>query len=183
MNHHANMKISHRCVDGVDMDLEFFTFEANALTVKDYDAAWVADMIYSGNAIKMSDYSYNLKEESIAKYPASPRGSSKLLHVDGHGRLSYYKNFSESIGSLLKGSHVVFNDSRVLDARLFVDSPSSDGQPIELMLLDLGQVDTTGTSCNEVVLRAMIRSDQVKQGDFFKETSGGVAIEVKSVEG
>jgi methylenetetrahydrofolate dehydrogenase (NADP+) / methenyltetrahydrofolate cyclohydrolase len=180
MDHHANMTFSHRCVDGVDVTLEFFTFEASALTEKDCDAAKVADMVYCGNAVKMSDFTYDLKEESIAKYPATPRGSSKLLRVDGNGNVSYYSNFAESFGSLVKGAHVVFNESRVLEARLFVDTPS--GKRAELMLLDLGEICAT-ESCNETTLRAMIRVHDLSKGDVFKESSGGVDIEVTSVEG
>mmetsp|Transcript_17770 Transcript_17770/g.27446 ORF Transcript_17770/g.27446 Transcript_17770/m.27446 type:complete len:745 (+) Transcript_17770:590-2824(+) len=39
MDHHANMSFKHHCVDGVDVSLELFTFEANKLTEKDYEAA------------------------------------------------------------------------------------------------------------------------------------------------
>jgi methylenetetrahydrofolate dehydrogenase (NADP+) / methenyltetrahydrofolate cyclohydrolase len=179
MDHHANMTLSHRCVNGVDVELEYYTFEADALTEKDYDAAKVADLIYKGNSIRMSDFTYNLKPESIAKYPASPRGSSKLLRVDENGRVTNYKNFSDSIVTLLSGKHVVFNESRVLDARLFVEGPNRT--QMELMLLDLGEVDL-GESCHESRIRAMIRSDVVKKGDIFKDAVGGAEIEVIAVE-
>lgn len=180
MDHHANMTFSHRCVDGVDVELNYFTFDAMELTEKDYDAAKVADMVYTGNVVRMSDFTYHLKEESIAKYPANPRGHSKLLRVDSNGRVSYFNNFSESFGSLVEGAHVVFNDSRVLHSRLFVDGPF--GKPVELMILDLGEVDV-GESCNETALRAMIRVDNLSKGDIFKEALGGVDIEVIRVEG
>ena len=131
MDHHANMSIVHKCVNGVDMQLTLFSFEANELTQKDYAAANAIDFIHHGNPIQMSDYSYNLKPGSIAVHPAEPRGSSKLLRVDGNGKVSYYNHFGK-IPDLLDGCHVVFNNSRVLDARLSVKL--TNGTEVELMV-------------------------------------------------
>jgi len=39
MDHHANMSFTHECVNGVNVNLEFFTYEANKVTEKDYRAA------------------------------------------------------------------------------------------------------------------------------------------------
>lgn len=180
MDHHANIKCSHRCVDGVDVELSYFTYEANKLTEKDFGAAKVADMIYDDKPIRMSDYTYQLDPNSIAKYPASPRGSSRLLYCDENGRVAYFPNFTDSIVELLEGKHVVFNESRVLDARLYVES--SKDTEVELMILDLGTVDLAGT-CSSTNLDAMIRLEGVKAGDVFKETAGGVEIEVVDVIG
>ena len=95
MDHHANMKFSHKCVGSVDFKMEYFTFETNELTEKDYDAAKAIDLLLlTKDKIQMSKYSYNLNEKSIALYPASPRGSSKLLKVDGTGKVEQYNNFS-----------------------------------------------------------------------------------------
>ena len=116
--------------------------------------------------IRMSDYSYNLKESSIARYPASPRGSSKLLRVNGLGEVTYYDNFSNVFASLAKDSHLIFNDSRVLDARLYCLDSSQ--KRIELMILDLGNVDMDAP-CNTITLRAMMRTHCLKEGDVFTE--------------
>lgn len=180
MDHHANMAITHHCVHGVDVDLEFFTYEANALTEKDFDAARAVDLIHTGNRVTMSDYSYKLLDYSIAKHPASPRGSSKLLRVDGNGIASYFDHFAENIPSLMKGCHVVFNESRVLDARLYIND--KDKNQVELMILDLGDVDLQ-TSCSQVTLRAMIRSSTVKEDDLFTLVDGHVQVKVLKVEG
>ena len=132
MDHHANINIVHKCVNGVDMELTFFSFEANELTSKDYAAAKAIDFMHQDNPIVMSDFGYNLKQESIALHPAEPRGSSKLLRVDAQGEVSYHDNFANSIPRLLEGCHVVFNNSRVLDARLSVKL--DDGAEVELMV-------------------------------------------------
>ena len=126
------MRIVHKCVNGVDLELEFFSFEAKELTEKDFSAAKAIDLIAGGNPIKMSDFSYDLEQDSIALFPADPRGSSKLLQVNSRGRVSYFDHFAENIPSLLGGCHVVFNNSRVLDARLSVELGS--GEKVELMV-------------------------------------------------
>ena len=91
------------------------------------------------NIIRMNDYSYDLKEDSIAKYPAYPRGTSKLVRVDGNGTMHWYNNDGNHFGSvfdtLVKDCLMIFNDSRVLDARLFVTigekeaTKANDDQP------------------------------------------------------
>lgn len=128
------MQITHKCVNGVDLQLELFSFEAKELTEKDFDAARAIDLVYAGNPINMREYSYDLKEESIALFPADPRGSSKLLRVNAKGQVSYFDHFGNNISSLLEGCHVVFNNSRVLDARLGVDL--GGGNQVELMVSD-----------------------------------------------
>ncbi len=179
MDHHANMKFTHNCVDGVDVELDFFTFEAKQITEKDYDAAQAVDMLLTKDKVAMKKYSYHLNEENIAKYPASPRGSSKLLKYDGPEKVSYYNNFAESFPSMAKGCHLVFNDSRVLDARMFVSN--SAGSKIELMILDLGSIDVGGP-CNQTVLQAMIRDTDVRTGDKF-QISDDVHADVVEVKG
>lgn len=138
------MKIVHKCVNGVDLEMELFSFEAKELTQKDFDAARAIDLIYSGNPINMKDFSYDLKQESIALFPAEPRGSSKLLRVNSNGQVSNFDHFGNNIVSLLDGCHIVFNDSRVLDARLTVDL--GNGNKVELMVSTVLVVCLMGTS-------------------------------------
>lgn len=180
MDHHANMRIVHKCVNGVDLELEFFSFEAKELTEKDFSAAKAIDLIAGGNPIKMSDFSYDLEQDSIALFPADPRGSSKLLQVNSRGRVSYFDHFAENIPSLLGGCHVVFNNSRVLDARLSVELGS--GEKVELMLLDLGNIDPV-SPCHDHSIQAMIRSDSVSKGDIYAEPVSGAKVEVVDVRG
>lgn len=179
MNHHANMKLTHQCVDGVDLEMEFFTFEARKITDKDFDAAAAVDMLLSEDEIEMENFSYQLAESSIAKYPAFPRGSSKLLKVDPCGKVAHFDNFSEEFARLASGTHLVFNDSRVLDARLFLEVGDDE---VELMILDLGSVNVRDT-CNATPLHAMIRSSEIKVGDTFKDVTGNELVEVVEVKG
>jgi S-adenosylmethionine:tRNA ribosyltransferase-isomerase len=171
MDHHANMSFAHKCVNGVDVDLEFYTFEANELTDKDYEAARKVDAILNNEKVKMSDFTYDLQLDSIAKYPAEPRGSSRLLRVDAEGNVHHFENFSKSILSFVDGAHIIFNESKVVNARLSVIGSEKD--KFEMMILDLG--DDIDKSCRDAKLSVMVRKDGVLAGDIFTEEGKGTA--------
>jgi len=181
LDHHANMTFSHECVDGVNLEIEFFTYEANAVTDKDYMAAQRVDNIIEDEKIKMDDFSYNLKINSIAKYPAEPRGSSRLLRVDDNGFVSHYDNFSESFLHLAEDAHIVFNESKVANARINV-AHDYYGSDIEMMILDLG--DCVGKKTEGQKLSVMLRIEGVQIGDTFfdKKDGRGTFRVVKVVE-
>ncbi len=63
----------------------------------------------------LSDFDYELPEELIARYPAAERTASRLLVVDDS--LSD-RQFSELPSLLRSGDLLVFNDTRVIPARL-----------------------------------------------------------------
>jgi len=73
--------------------------------------------------IKIQDYAYSLPEERIAKYPLAQRDQSKLLlrSCDGTIREEVFSQLPEY---LPKGSLMVFNNTKVIQARLhFYKSP------------------------------------------------------------
>jgi S-adenosylmethionine:tRNA ribosyltransferase-isomerase len=80
--------------------------------------------------ISVKDYTYSLPEEKIARYPNSERDKSKLLVYDG--------NISEHSFSCLpdivpSGSLLVFNNSKVIRARIFFSKHT--GASIEIFCL------------------------------------------------
>lgn len=196
MDHHPNLSFTHKCINGVDLDMEYFSFEANDITHKDYDAARkINNMLAEEEAgknrtlrletdkIKMSDFTYDLRDDSIAKYPANPRGSSRILNVDANGKVNYFDNFSDSILPLLSGAHVVFNESKVVNARLSVNDDKNPGKnATEMMILDLGEV--LQKPCHGAELTVMIREEEVIVGDQFKvDGNDSISFRVKSVKG
>ena len=134
------------------------------------------------DAIRLADFSYDLRLESIAKYPAFPRGSSKLLRVDADGNVSFYDNFTDSFGQFAAGAHIVFNESKVVNGRLNVRSGDNE-EAIEMMILDMG--DTTGTEidCIGVDLKVMLRRVDVPVGTKFVTSKGMGTFEVVHVDG
>ena len=82
--------------------------------------------------IDIKDYSYPLTEDRIAKYPLPERDSSKLL-VYRDGEVSE-RVFRELPSILEGGGLMVFNDTRVVPARLRFEKHS--GAQIEIFCLE-----------------------------------------------
>lgn len=82
--------------------------------------------------IHIADYNYPLPEERIAKYPLPERDSSKLLIYD-KGLVSE-DTFRSLPNYLPKGALMVFNNTRVIRARLHFRKET--GAAIEVFLLE-----------------------------------------------
>ena len=82
--------------------------------------------------IKIEDYNYSLPDERIAKYPLSERDASKLLiYRNGNVSQDRFRNIAEQIP---EGSVMVFNDTKVVPARLHFQRES--GAHIEIFCLE-----------------------------------------------
>lgn len=82
--------------------------------------------------IHIEDFSYPLPDERIAKYPLPERDASKLLiYRDGSVRERRFRNLAEELPA---GSLMIFNDTRVVPARLFFRRPT--GAHIEIFCLE-----------------------------------------------
>lgn len=82
--------------------------------------------------INLSDYTYDLPDARIARYPVSPRDTSKLL-IYKEGEISHQK-FEQLIDQFPADSLLVFNDTKVIPARVYFQKPT--GATIELLLLN-----------------------------------------------
>lgn len=67
--------------------------------------------------MQVSDFDYFLPEHLIAQFPPAVRGASRLLHVEGD-RLEDMQ-FAGLPSLLRAGDLLIFNDTRVIKARLF----------------------------------------------------------------
>lgn len=87
---------------------------------------------YSPKTILISDFSYSLPEEKIAKYPLKERDASKLcVYKNGKITESIYKYLADFIP---ESSLLVFNNTRVVEARMHFYT--ENGAPIELFFLE-----------------------------------------------
>ena len=87
--------------------------------------------------MRKSDFYFDLPEELIAQTPLERRDSSRLLHLDKVTGELEHRHFYDLLDYLREGDCMVFNDSRVLPARLIGARPT--GGSVELVLLrDLG---------------------------------------------
>ena len=80
----------------------------------------------------LSDFHYELPEALIARYPAEPRSASRLLHLDGARGAIEDRRFGDLPRLLRAGDLLVFNDTRVVPARLFAAKES--GGKVEILL-------------------------------------------------
>ncbi len=82
----------------------------------------------------VSDFTYDLPEERIAKFPPKERGTTRLLVLDkntGEVQDSFYKDL---VDFLNPGDLLILNDTRVIKSRLFCTLP--DGRKRELVVLE-----------------------------------------------
>ena len=81
--------------------------------------------------LRLSDFDYELPAELIAQTPARERGGSRLLHLDTAGGL-HDRLFADLPGLLRPGDLLVFNDTRVIKARL--TGRKASGGKIEVLV-------------------------------------------------
>jgi S-adenosylmethionine:tRNA ribosyltransferase-isomerase len=71
------------------------------------------------SGLRVADFDFQLPEELIAQAPPMERGTSRMLLMDGASGALRDSVFSELPSLLTPGDLLVFNDSRVIPARLF----------------------------------------------------------------
>lgn len=82
--------------------------------------------------MQRSDFDFDLPDELIARQPATERTGSRLLVVNGpSGELSH-QQFPDILDHLAPGDLMVFNDTRVIPARLFGQKAS--GGKVEILI-------------------------------------------------
>ena len=84
--------------------------------------------------MRTSDYDYQLPQELIAQTPVEPRDSSRLMVVPTGDKPLQHRVFSDLPELLHRGDVLVFNDSKVVPARLYGRRKASGGR-VELLLL------------------------------------------------
>ncbi len=82
--------------------------------------------------MKTQDFDFDLPDELIAQSPLEQRAHSKMLHLDGVTSQFCDALFTDLPNYLRAGDVLVFNDTRVMNARLFGKKES--GGKIEVMV-------------------------------------------------
>ncbi|MEK8031115.1 tRNA preQ1(34) S-adenosylmethionine ribosyltransferase-isomerase QueA [Ideonella sp. DXS29W] len=78
----------------------------------------------------LADFDFTLPSELIAQHPSAERSASRLL--DGRGERPVDRVFRDLPGLLAPGDLLVFNDTRVIKARLFGEKPT--GGAVEALI-------------------------------------------------
>jgi S-adenosylmethionine:tRNA ribosyltransferase-isomerase len=126
--------------------------------------------------MRKSEFDYHLPPENIAQTPAQPRSASRLLRVDGLTGGLQDMQFAGLPRLLQSGDLLIFNDTRVIPARLF--GAKETGGRIEALIERvlpaqrvLAQVHASKSPKPGTVLRfdggvnAHVRG---RQGEFFE---------------
>jgi S-adenosylmethionine:tRNA ribosyltransferase-isomerase len=83
--------------------------------------------------MRVSEFDYYLPKELIAKFPAEPRDSSRLLLLNRKSGEVEHRLFRDIVDYLREGDLLVLNDTKVIPARLYGRLPT--GGKVELLLV------------------------------------------------
>lgn len=82
--------------------------------------------------MRVTDFSFELPESLIAHYPQAERSSCRLLSLDGPTGALTHGTFTDLLDKLNPGDLLVFNNTRVIPARLF--GRKASGGKIEVLV-------------------------------------------------
>ena len=82
--------------------------------------------------MRLSDFDYELPDELIAQHPAEQRSLSRMLHVDGANGEIDDRQFLDLPSLLRAGDLLVFNNTRVMAARLH--GQKDTGGKVEILI-------------------------------------------------
>ena len=84
--------------------------------------------------MNISDFDYDLPEERIAQTPIEPRDTARLMGFNPKDGTIEHRHFYELGAYLQQGDVLIFNDTRVIPARL-IGARSQTGGKVEVLLL------------------------------------------------
>jgi len=91
--------------------------------------------------LQLKDFDYLLPQELIAQYPPDRRDQSRLLVLERENERLRHLNFAGLPGLLNPNDLLVFNDTRVIPARLWAKRLPGGGRTEVLLLRPVGEND------------------------------------------
>ncbi|HTR28651.1 MAG TPA: S-adenosylmethionine:tRNA ribosyltransferase-isomerase [Puia sp.] len=133
--------------------------------------------------ISITDFRFQLPEASIALYPLAERDASKLLvYRAGAIGQTIYRDIA---GELPEGSLLVFNNTRVVEARLVFQKPS--GGKVEIFCLE--PPPEYGGMAAAMALKGQVRwkcliggASKWKPGQVLTKPAGEIVVEARYLE-
>jgi S-adenosylmethionine:tRNA ribosyltransferase-isomerase len=123
--------------------------------------------------MKTSDFDYHLPKELIAQTPMEPRDNSRLMVVNRANGSIQHRRFHDLPDLLQPGDLLVFNDSRVMAARLYGTRAGAGGK-VELLLLHRVSLGTW---------RALVKPGRrLREGAGFEISRDGHTLNGEVVE-
>jgi len=87
--------------------------------------------------MQLQDFSFNLPDQLIALYPSAERSQSRLLCLDAASGTIHHQRFHDLLDFLQPLDLLVFNDTKVIPARLFGHKDS--GGAVEVLIERIGE--------------------------------------------
>jgi S-adenosylmethionine:tRNA ribosyltransferase-isomerase len=84
--------------------------------------------------MKLEEFNYDLPKELIAQEPAEPRDSCRLMTLDKYTGAYEHHHFRDILNEIRPGDVFVFNNTRVIPARLYGHKKDTGGK-VEVLLL------------------------------------------------
>lgn len=132
--------------------------------------------------IRIEDYSYELPDERIAKYPLEFRDASKLLiYREGECRQQVFRELPDF---LPENAIMVFNDTKVVPARLFFHKET--GAVIEIFCLqpeEPAEYNTNFAATASCRWKCVIGNARKWKGEILKADVSGLTAALISREG
>src|SRR6187551_4024329 len=91
-------------------------------------------LIHRNMRTKLSQFSFELPEKLIAKYPSKERDESRMMVINRKTGLMENKLFKDILEYFDDGDSMVFNNTKVFPARLYGRKEKTDNE-IEVFLL------------------------------------------------
>ncbi|MGF1763899.1 tRNA preQ1(34) S-adenosylmethionine ribosyltransferase-isomerase QueA [Aliivibrio kagoshimensis] len=82
--------------------------------------------------MQVSDFHFDLPDEQIARYPQAERTASRLLQLDGNSGQLSHRHFKDMLDIVDPGDLLVFNNTRVIPARMF--GTKASGGKLEVLV-------------------------------------------------
>ncbi len=126
--------------------------------------------------MRVADFSFELPEELIARYPKADRSASRLMALNGDSGVIADETFTDLIGHIVPGDLLVFNNTRVIPARLFGQKAS--GGKLEVLverLLDENRVlahircSKSPKPGSEILLEGKVKATMLARHDALFE--------------
>ncbi|MBN1316317.1 MAG: tRNA preQ1(34) S-adenosylmethionine ribosyltransferase-isomerase QueA [Anaerolineales bacterium] len=127
--------------------------------------------------MKTASFDYDLPQDRIAQVPVEPRDSAKLMVLNRQTGQIDHKIFKDLTDYVQPGDMMVFNNTRVIPARLFSRKVATGGR-IELLLLDQIGPQTWRT----LVGGRRVRPGTVLELLNHQDENSGVLAEIKEIE-
>lgn len=125
--------------------------------------------------LSVNDYDYHLPEELIARYPLEVRSASRLMYVPNNAPLAD-KQFADLPELLDEGDLLVFNDTKVMKARLF--GQKDTGGKVEVLVERLTDEDKFTQGKANVALCHVRASKAPKLGQMLQLADGNMTCEM-----